>query len=148
MCFVPATFEIVTVGIALSMGLSCGGTILAIAVLAIVLTPPIEDSLIDIAGKKWLSRTSLDTETVNQTNKNRQNIVCVVFRFYNPIKRREDMKTIGNILWVIFGGLEMAIAYFFIGLIWCITIIGIPVGKQYFKLAKLCFMPFGAEITK
>ena len=85
------------------------------------------------------------------------------------------MKTIGNIIWVIFGGLEMAIAYFFIGLIWCITInviwilfgglelaivegiigivfcitiIGIPFGKQYFKLAKLCFMPFGAEITK
>lgn len=58
------------------------------------------------------------------------------------------MKTIGNIIWVIFGGLEMAIAYFFIGLIWCITIIGIPFGKQYFKLAKLCFMPFGAEISK
>ena len=73
MRFVPATFEIVTVGIALSMGLPRGGTILATAVLAIVITAPIGGFLIDIAGKKWLSRTSLDTETVNQTNKNRHN---------------------------------------------------------------------------
>ena len=69
MCFVPATFEIVAVGIALSMGLPCGGTILAIAVLPIIITAPIGGFLIDIAGKKWLSRISLDTETVNQTNK-------------------------------------------------------------------------------
>lgn len=58
-------------GIALSMGLSCGGTVLAIAALAIAITGPIGGLLIDITGKKWLSRTSLDTETVNQTNKNR-----------------------------------------------------------------------------
>lgn len=70
MCFVPATFEIVAVGIALSMGLPCGSTILAIAVLAIAIIAPIGGLLIDITGKKWLSRTSLDTETVNQTNKN------------------------------------------------------------------------------
>ena len=70
MCFVPATFEIVAVGIALSIGLPCGGTILSIAVLPIVITAPIGGFLIDIAGKKWLSRISLDTETVNQANKN------------------------------------------------------------------------------
>ena len=40
-------------GITLSMGLSCGGTILAIAVLAIVITAPIGGFLIDIADKKW-----------------------------------------------------------------------------------------------
>lgn len=56
-------------GIALSMGLSCGGTVLAIAALAIAITGPIGGLLIDITGKKWLSRTSLDTETVNQTVK-------------------------------------------------------------------------------
>lgn len=54
------------------------------------------------------------------------------------------MKTIGNIIWLIFGGLESALYYFFLGLIYCITIIGIPFGKQYFKLAKLAFMPFGS----
>ena len=56
------------------------------------------------------------------------------------------MKTIGNIIWLIFGGLESALYYFFLGLIYCITTIGIPFGKQYFKLAKLAFMPFGATI--
>lgn len=65
-----ATVQASIGGIALSMGLPCGGTILAIAVLAIVITAPIGGFLIDIAGKKWLSRTSLDTETFNLTNKN------------------------------------------------------------------------------
>ena len=79
MCFVPATFEIVAVGIALSMGLPCGSTILAIAVLAIAIIAPIGGLLIDITGKKWLSRTSLDTETVNQTNKYRhKHCLCSV----------------------------------------------------------------------
>lgn len=54
------------------------------------------------------------------------------------------METIGNIIWLIFGGLESALYYFFLGLIYCITIIGIPFGKQYFKLAKLAFIPFGS----
>ena len=65
-----ATVQASIGGTALSMGLSCGGTVLAIVVLAIVITAPIGGLLIDITGKKWLSRTSLDTETVNQTNKN------------------------------------------------------------------------------
>ncbi|MCR5592824.1 MAG: hypothetical protein K6F79_03600 [Saccharofermentans sp.] len=32
------------------------------------------------------------------------------------------------------------------GLVLCITIIGIPLGKQFFKLAAVSFMPFGSEI--
>ena len=42
----------------------------------------------------------------------------------------------------------MAMENFFIGLIWCITIVGIPFGKQFFKIAKLSLMPFGAQIVK
>lgn len=53
------------------------------------------------------------------------------------------MKIIGNILWFLLGGLETAIAWFFIGIVWCITIIGIPFGKQCFKLAKLAIWPMG-----
>ena len=56
------------------------------------------------------------------------------------------MKTIGNILWFLFTGLEEAIMWIFIGLVWCITIIGIPFGKQCFKLAGLSIAPFGATI--
>lgn len=52
-----------------------------------------------------------------------------------------------NILWIIFGGFALAIAYLVLGLVWCITIIGIPFGKQCFKLAKLSLMPFGATIV-
>lgn len=53
-----------------------------------------------------------------------------------------------NILWLIFGGLELAIGHVFVGLLFCVTIIGIPFGFQHFKLARLALMPFGAEIVR
>ena len=56
------------------------------------------------------------------------------------------MRTIGNILWFIFGGLLGGLAWIFAGCIWCITIVGIPFGKQFFKMARLSFMPFGASV--
>ena len=57
------------------------------------------------------------------------------------------MRTISNILWFIFGGLLGGLAWIFAGCIWCITIIGIPVGLQCFKFATLAFWPFGKEIV-
>lgn len=51
-----------------------------------------------------------------------------------------------NIIWIACFGLEMAIFYLIIGCLWCITIIGIPFGKQFFKLAQLSLMPFGAQV--
>ena len=56
------------------------------------------------------------------------------------------MKTLGNILWFLLTGLETGLAWFFLGILWCITIIGIPFGKQCFKLAKLSFWPIGAQV--
>ena len=58
------------------------------------------------------------------------------------------MRTIGNILWFIFGGLLGGLAWVFAGRIWCITIIGIPVGLQCFKFATLAFWPFGKQFFK
>lgn len=55
---------------------------------------------------------------------------------------------IANIIWVIFGGFGLALAFLFLGIFWCITIIGIPFGKQCFKLMQLSFIPFGATIEK
>ena len=52
-----------------------------------------------------------------------------------------------NILWIIFTGLETALALLSVGVALCVTIIGIPFGLQCFKIAKLCLMPFGAEIV-
>ena len=57
------------------------------------------------------------------------------------------MKFIGNILWLLLTGLGSAIGWFFMGLLWCITIIGIPFGKQCFKLAKLSLWPFGTSVN-
>ena len=51
-----------------------------------------------------------------------------------------------NLIWIIFFGLEMAIGYCILGCLWCITILGIPIGKQCFKMAKLSLMPFGASL--
>jgi uncharacterized membrane protein YccF (DUF307 family) len=56
------------------------------------------------------------------------------------------MSCLGNLLWLLFGGLWTSFIWCLFGLLWCITIIGIPVGIQCFKLAKLQFAPFGKEI--
>ena len=56
------------------------------------------------------------------------------------------MKTIGNILWFLFGGLFSGLSWLLAGLLWCVTIFGIPIGRQCFKFAKLSFSPFGKEI--
>ena len=57
------------------------------------------------------------------------------------------MKTIGNILWFLLSGVELAIVWFVAGLIWCVTLIGIPFGKQCFKVAKLAMWPMGATVN-
>lgn len=56
------------------------------------------------------------------------------------------MKTIGNIIGVVFGGLEIAIEYFISGVALMITIIGIPFGLQSMKLGVLALWPFGSEV--
>ena len=58
-----------------------------------------------------------------------------------------DSHPIANILWALFVGWEFALGYLFCGLVCCITIIGIPLGLQAFKLMKLSFIPFGATIS-
>ncbi|MBR5310866.1 MAG: YccF domain-containing protein [Oscillospiraceae bacterium] len=53
-----------------------------------------------------------------------------------------------NILWVLFFGWELALTSLCCGVLWCITIVGIPFGKQFFKYAVLSLMPFGAKVIK
>ena len=57
------------------------------------------------------------------------------------------MSFLGNLIWVVFGGLLMSLGYLLLGIIYCITIIGIPVGLQLFKMASLSLFPFGREVT-
>ncbi len=56
------------------------------------------------------------------------------------------MSFLVNVLWLIFGGLELALASALFGVLLCLTMIGIPFGKQCFKLAQLSLMPFGASV--
>ncbi len=55
------------------------------------------------------------------------------------------MKTLGNILWLLLGGIIIALEYFFASIVLFITIIGIPFGVQTMKLAGLALWPFGKE---
>ena len=57
------------------------------------------------------------------------------------------MSCLGNLIWIIFGGLVSAVTYLLLGLIWCITLIGIPFGLQAFKFAGLMIAPFGKQVT-
>ncbi len=56
------------------------------------------------------------------------------------------MSCLGNLIWIIFGGLASAIAYLLLGIVWCVTIIGIPFGLQAFKFANLVLAPFGKKV--
>lgn len=57
------------------------------------------------------------------------------------------MRFIGNIIWVVFGGFFWAIAEFIMGIICCITIVGIPLGLQLFKVGRFVIWPFGKQVT-
>ena len=57
------------------------------------------------------------------------------------------MNTLGNILWLILGGLELAVAWAIIGIVLCITIVGIPFGIQHLKLALISLAPIGQMIV-
>ena len=56
------------------------------------------------------------------------------------------MSCLGNIIWFIFGGLILGLSWAVVGVIWCITIVGIPIGTQCFKFASLAFWPFGKQV--
>ena len=57
------------------------------------------------------------------------------------------MRLLLNLLWIIFGGLFSALGWILAGLFWCVTIVGIPIGIQCFKLSSLSLNPFGKEVV-
>lgn len=56
------------------------------------------------------------------------------------------MRLLGNIIWILLGGAISAVCWLIVGVMWCISIIGLPVGLQCFKLASISLNPFGKEI--
>jgi len=58
------------------------------------------------------------------------------------------MKLVGNIIWLVFGGIIISVEYVISSLLLMVTIVGIPFGLQTLKLAVLALWPFGSEIRK
>ena len=51
-----------------------------------------------------------------------------------------------NVIWFIFAGIWLTLAWALMGVLWCVTIVGIPIGVQCFKVARLALAPFGTEV--
>ncbi len=74
----------------------------------------------------------------------------VLWPFGRAVVRKPDAgapSTIANVLWFVVAGLWMAVAHVMLGLILCLTIIGIPLGLGNFKLAAVAIAPLGKEIV-
>ena len=52
-----------------------------------------------------------------------------------------------NIIWFVLAGIWLALGWAFFGLLWCVSIVGIPVGVQCFKVARLALAPFGTQVV-
>jgi uncharacterized membrane protein YccF (DUF307 family) len=57
------------------------------------------------------------------------------------------VSAIGNLLWLLFGGLVMGFAWWLVGLLCFVSIIGIPWGRACFVIGQLCFLPFGRSVA-
>lgn len=65
-----------------------------------------------------------------------------------PIEQSSGcVNLIMNIIWIIIGGIPIMLTHLFWGIILCITIVGIPFGKQHFKMVPLALFPFGKRIV-
>jgi len=61
---------------------------------------------------------------------------------------KEDvmLRVLSNILWVLLGGLWLALLWGICGVVLCITVVGIPFGLQCFKIARLSLLPYGKKV--
>ncbi len=57
------------------------------------------------------------------------------------------MSLLGNIIWLIFGGLLTGLGYILGGALLCLTIVGIPFGLQCIRLGKATLAPFGKDVV-
>jgi uncharacterized membrane protein YccF (DUF307 family) len=56
------------------------------------------------------------------------------------------IRLVMNLLWFLLGGVFLALAWAVLGLVLCITVVGIPFGIQCFKLARLSLFPYGKRV--
>ena len=75
----------------------------------------------------------------------------VLWPFGRAVVRRPDAgapSTIANVIWFVLAGVWMAFAHVVLGILLCLTIIGIPLGLGNFKLAAVALAPLGKEIVR
>ena len=58
------------------------------------------------------------------------------------------MRLVLNLLWLVLSGFWMFLAYMLVGVLWCVTIIGIPFGIASARIALFCLWPFGRTIVR
>jgi uncharacterized membrane protein YccF (DUF307 family) len=74
----------------------------------------------------------------------------VLWPFGRTIERRPTAgiaSLLGNILWIILLGWELALAHLVTGVLLCLTIIGIPLGLANFKIIPISLLPLGVRIV-
>jgi uncharacterized membrane protein YccF (DUF307 family) len=59
----------------------------------------------------------------------------------------EAVSLVGNVVWLILFGIELALAHAIAGVLLCITVVGIPLGLASFKMIPLALVPFGKEVV-
>ena len=75
----------------------------------------------------------------------------VLWPFGRSIQIRRDAgvaSLIGNIIWIVLVGWELALGHLTAGILLCLTIIGIPLGLANFKLIPISLMPLGVKIVR
>jgi uncharacterized membrane protein YccF (DUF307 family) len=75
----------------------------------------------------------------------------VIWPFGRSIEMRRDAgvaSLIGNIIWLILVGWELALGHLFSGIVLCLTIIGIPLGLANFKMIPISLLPLGVRIVR
>ncbi len=70
----------------------------------------------------------------------------MLFPFGQDVNINIEKHPVINIIWAVLFGWEMMLGYLSIGIFFCVTIIGIPFGIQWFKLSLLALFPFDAKI--
>ncbi len=58
------------------------------------------------------------------------------------------MRTVLNIIWLLFGGIWLALAYLLVGIVSCLLIVTIPVGVAFMRMAAYVIWPFGKRVVK
>ena len=74
----------------------------------------------------------------------------VIWPFGRSVQVRRDFgcaSVIGNVIWIVLVGWELALGHLTAGILLCITIIGIPLGLANFKLIPISLLPLGREIV-